>query len=114
MDSLEKACLKVTSPSGKTIVISKIALFDVKLSEKVNATLRRFVKGTVLWETVDFVSQMFDKVKGGDSGACRNEECYDHSGYGGMNAGIQQGVPDKCSDDDIEHLGYDVASVADG
>ena len=36
MDSLEKACLKVTSPSGKTIVISKIALFDVKLSEKVS------------------------------------------------------------------------------
>lgn len=58
MDSLEKACLKVKSPSGKTIVISKIALFDVKLSEKVNATLRRFVKGTVLWETVDFVSNV--------------------------------------------------------
>lgn len=58
MDSLEKACLKVESPSGKTIVISKIALFDVKLSEKVNATLRRFVKGTVLWETVDFVSNV--------------------------------------------------------
>lgn len=56
MDSLEKACLKVKSPSGKTIVISKIDLFDVKLSEKVNTTLRRFVKGTVLWETVDFVS----------------------------------------------------------
>mgnify|MGYP000534301091 FL=1 len=58
MDSLEKACLKVESPSGKTIVISKIALFDIKLSEKVNATLRRFVKGTVLWETVDFVSNV--------------------------------------------------------
>lgn len=58
MDSLEKACLKVKSPSGKTIVISKIALFDIKLSEKVNATLRRFVKGTVLWETVDFVSNV--------------------------------------------------------
>lgn len=58
MDSLEKACLKIESPSGKTIVISKIALFDVKLSEKVNATLRRFVKGTVLWETVDFVSNV--------------------------------------------------------
>lgn len=58
MDSLEKACLKVESPSGKTIVISKIALFDVKLSEKVNATLRRFVKGTVLWETVEFVSNV--------------------------------------------------------
>lgn len=58
MDSLEKACLKVESPSGKTIVISKIALFDVKLSEKVNATLRRVVKGTVLWETVDFVSNV--------------------------------------------------------
>ena len=58
MDSLEKACLKVESPSGKTIVISKIALFGVKLSENVNATLRRFVKGTVLWETVDFVSNV--------------------------------------------------------
>lgn len=58
MDSLEKACLKIKSPSGKTIVISKIALFDVKLSEKVNATLKRFVKGTVLWETVDFVSNV--------------------------------------------------------
>lgn len=58
MDSLEKACLKVESPSGKTIVISKIALFDIKLSEKVNATLKRFVKGTVLWETVDFVSNV--------------------------------------------------------
>lgn len=58
MDSLETACLHVTSPSGKTIVISKIALFDVKLSEKVNATLRRVVKGTVLWETVDFVSNV--------------------------------------------------------
>lgn len=58
MDSLEKACLKVTSPSGKTIVISKIALFDVKLSEKVNATLKRFVKGTVLWDEVDFVSNV--------------------------------------------------------
>ena len=68
----------------------------------------------VYGETVDFVSQMFDKVKGGDSGACRNEKCYDHSGYGGVNAGVQQGVPDKCSDDDVEHLGYDVASVADG
>ena len=62
MDSLEKACLKVESPSGKTIVISKIALFDVKLSEKVNATLKRFVKGTVLWETVDFVSN-FDEMR---------------------------------------------------
>ena len=62
MDSLEKACLKVKSPSGKTIVISKIALFDVKLSEKVNATLKRFVKGTVLWETVDFVSN-FDEMR---------------------------------------------------
>lgn len=58
MDSLEKACLKVKSPSGKTIVISKIALFDVKLSEKVNATLRRFVKGTKLWDEVDFVSNV--------------------------------------------------------
>lgn len=58
MDSLEKAYLKVESPSGKTIVISKIALFDVKLSEKVKATLMRFVKGTVLWETVDFVSNV--------------------------------------------------------
>lgn len=58
MDSLEKACLKVESPSGKTIVISKIALFDVKLSEKVNATLRRFVKGTKLWDEVDFVSNV--------------------------------------------------------
>lgn len=58
MDSLETACLHIQSPSGKTIVISKIALFDVKLSEKVNATLRRFVKGTVLWETVDFVSNV--------------------------------------------------------
>lgn len=58
MDSLETACLHIQSLSGKTIVISKIALFDVKLSEKVNATLRRFVKGTVLWETVDFVSNV--------------------------------------------------------
>nr|DAP15282.1 MAG TPA: hypothetical protein [Caudoviricetes sp.] len=58
MDSLEKACLKVTSPSGKTIVISKIALFDVKLSEKVNGTLRRFVRGTKLWDEVDFVSNV--------------------------------------------------------
>lgn len=58
MDSLEKACLKVTSPSGKTIVISKIALFDVKLSEKVNETLRRFVKGTKLWDEVDFISNV--------------------------------------------------------
>lgn len=58
MDSLEKACLKVTSPSGKTIVISKIALFDVKLSEKVNGTLRRFVKGTKLWDEVDFISNV--------------------------------------------------------
>lgn len=62
MDSLEKACLKVKSPSGKTIIISKIALFDVKLSEKVNATLKRFVEGTVLWETVDFVSN-FDEMR---------------------------------------------------
>lgn len=62
MDSLEKACLKVKSPSGKTIEISKIALFDVKLSEKVNATLKRFVEGTVLWETVDFVSN-FDEMR---------------------------------------------------
>ena len=62
MDSLEKACLKVKSPSGKIIVISKIALFDVKLSEKVNATLKRFVKGTALWETVDFVSN-FDEMR---------------------------------------------------
>lgn len=62
MDSLEKVCLKVKSPSGKTIVISKIALFDVKLSEKVNATLKRFVEGTVLWETVDFVSN-FDEMR---------------------------------------------------
>ena len=58
MDSLEKACLKVKSPSGKTIVISKIALFDVKLSEKVNGTLRRFVKGTKLWDEVDFISNV--------------------------------------------------------
>lgn len=58
LDSLEKACLKVESPTGKTIVISKIDLFDVKLSEKVNATLRRFVKETVLWKTVDFVSNI--------------------------------------------------------
>lgn len=58
MDSLEKACLKVKSPSGKTIVISKIDLFDVKLSEKVNATLRRFVRGTKLWDEVDFVSNV--------------------------------------------------------
>lgn len=58
LDSLENACLKVESPTGKTIVISKIDLFDVKLSEKVNATLRRFVKETVLWETVDFVSNI--------------------------------------------------------
>ena len=58
MDSLEKACLKVTSPSGKTIVISKIALFDVKLSEKVNGTLRRFVRGTKLGDEVDFVSNV--------------------------------------------------------
>lgn len=58
MDSLEKACLKVTSPSGKTIVISKIDLFDVKLSEKVNGTLRRFVRGTKLWDEVDFVSNV--------------------------------------------------------
>lgn len=58
MDSLEKACLKVESPSGKTIVISKNDLFGVKLNEKVDATLRRFVKGTVLWETVDFVSNV--------------------------------------------------------
>lgn len=58
MDSLEKACLKVKSPSGKTIVISKIALFDVKLSEKVNATLKRFVRGTKLWDEVDFVSNV--------------------------------------------------------
>lgn len=56
MDSLETACLHIQSPSGKTIVISKIELFDVELSEKVKATLRRVVKGTVLWETVDFVS----------------------------------------------------------
>lgn len=58
MDSLEKACLKVTSPSGKTIVISKIELFDVELSEKVNGTLRRFVKGTKLWDEVDFISNV--------------------------------------------------------
>lgn len=58
MDSLEKACLKVTSPSGKTIVISKIALFDVKLSEKVNETLKRFVRGTKLWDEVDFISNV--------------------------------------------------------
>lgn len=58
MDSLEKACLKVTSPSGKTIVISKIDLFDVKLSEKVNGTLRRFVRGTKLWDEVDFISNV--------------------------------------------------------
>ena len=56
MDSLEKACLKVKSPSGKTIVISKIKLFDVELSEKVKATLRRIVKETVLWKTVEIVS----------------------------------------------------------
>lgn len=58
MDSLETACLHIQSPSGKTIVISKIKLFDVELSEKVKATLRRVVKGTVLWETVDFVSNV--------------------------------------------------------
>lgn len=58
MDSLETACLHIQSPSGKTIVISKIELFDVELSEKVKATLLRVVKGTVLWETVDFVSNV--------------------------------------------------------
>lgn len=58
MDSLEKACLKVESSSGKTIVISKNDLFGVKLNEKVDATLKRFVRGTVLWETVDFVSNV--------------------------------------------------------
>lgn len=40
----------------ETIVISKIKLFDVELSEKVKATLRRIVKETVLWETVEIVS----------------------------------------------------------
>lgn len=58
MDSLEKACLKVTSPSGKIIVISKIDLFDVKLSEKVNETLKRFVRGTKFWDEVDFISNV--------------------------------------------------------
>lgn len=56
MDSLEKACLKVKSPSGIIIVISKIDLFDDELSEKVKATLRRFVKETVFGETVEIVS----------------------------------------------------------
>lgn len=56
MDSLEKACLKVKSPSGRTIVISKNDIFDMRLTDKVNATLRRFVKETVLWETVELVS----------------------------------------------------------
>ena len=56
MDSLEKACLHVESPSGKTIVISKNDIFDMRLTDKVNATLRRFVKETVLWETVELVS----------------------------------------------------------
>lgn len=56
MDSLEKACLRVKSPSGRTIVISKNDIFDMKLTDKVNDTLRKFVKETVLWETVDFVS----------------------------------------------------------
>ena len=60
MDSLEKACLKVKSPSGKTIVISKKDIFDMrldkKLTDKVDATLRRFVKETVLWKTVELVS----------------------------------------------------------
>lgn len=58
MDSLEKACLKVTSPSGKTIVISKNDLFGVKLPERVDATLKRFVRGTKLWDEVDFVSNV--------------------------------------------------------
>lgn len=58
MDSLETACLHIQSPSGKTIVISKNDLFGVKLNEKVDATLKRFVRGTVLWETVDFVSNV--------------------------------------------------------
>lgn len=58
MDSLETACLHIQSPSGKTIVISKNDLFGVKLSEKVDATLKRFVRGTALWETVDFVSNV--------------------------------------------------------
>jgi hypothetical protein len=58
MDSLETACLHIQSPSGKTIVISKIELFDVELSEKVKATLRRVVRGTKLWDEVDFVSNV--------------------------------------------------------
>lgn len=62
MDSLETACLHIQSPSGKTIVISKNDIFDMrldkKLTDKVDATLRRFVKETALWETVDFVSNI--------------------------------------------------------
>ena len=58
MDSLEKACLNVTSPTGKTIVISKNDLFGVNLPERVDATLKRFVRGTKLWDEVDFVSNV--------------------------------------------------------
>ena len=43
----------------------------------------------VYGETVDFVAQMFDKVKGRNSGACRDEEGHDYSGYGGMDTGVQ-------------------------
>ena len=58
MDSLEKAQLSVTSPTGKTIVISKIRLWDMQYSDRVKQTLNRFVRGTRLWDEVDFVSNV--------------------------------------------------------
>lgn len=62
LDSYEKARLIVKSPTGKTIAIYKKDLFGVKLSERVDATMGRFVRGTKMFDVVDFVSNT-DEMK---------------------------------------------------
>lgn len=58
-DSIEKAGMWIESPTGKTVEIKKNDLFGVKLDEKVDNTLRRFVKETKMWDDeVEFVSNV--------------------------------------------------------
>lgn len=58
MDSLEKAQLSVTSPTGKTIVISKIRLWDMQYSDRVKQTLNRFVRETKMFDETKFQSNV--------------------------------------------------------
>lgn len=58
MDSLEKAKLSVTSPTGKTIEISKIRLWDIQYSDRVKQTLNRFVRETKMFDETKFQSNV--------------------------------------------------------